>query len=209
MLIFLFSCDNTFKYSPYMAQVDEDVLATTNINLQAIKNSNIETDTFQFAFITDTHYHYDNLKTVIEDINKQENIQFVIIGGDFTHHGLLKEYQLFHNIMKGLKTVIGDHDYLSNGEVIYKQTFVIAHFPPYAGQFDEDMYKLIMQNNDVQLSIHGHVRCYYFGDSYEDDVAYLTSPPLENPTYTVINIYDDSYDIELRELYYERNEIKN
>jgi predicted phosphodiesterase len=249
MLTFLFSCNNTFEYSPYTAQIDEDMLATTNENLQAIEDIDIDTDTFKFAFITDTHYHYDNLRTVLDDINKQNDIQFVIIGGDFTQQGLQKEYQLFHEVMENLNspylTVIGNHDYLSNGGEVYKQmfgdfnysfefnqnkfilfddvifesektpdfdwlseqstndgrfkqTFVIAHFPPFAAQFDGNIYKLIMQNNDVQVSIHGHVHYY---DTYtENNVEYLIAPSLENPTYTILTVYEDSYDIELKEL---------
>ena len=250
IILFLNAC-NTFEYSPYDARVDEDVLATTSANLLAIQDININTDTFQFAFITDIHYQYDNLKAVIEDINEQKNIQFVIIGGDLTHYGLQKEFEFFHDTMKKLNkpylTVIGNHDYLSNGEIVYNQmygdfnysfefndnkfvlfdnvvwesnktpnfnwlseqlinnkvftnTFVVAHFPPYAGQFDEDLYRSIMQENNVQLSIHGHLHHYYYGNYYEDDVTYLTSPSLGNPTYTVINVYDDSCEIELIEL---------
>ncbi len=181
-------------------------------------------------------------------------LQFQIFGGDIADQALLKEYEIFYNTMKNLNkpylTVIGNHDYLSNGEVIYKQmfgdynysfefnknkfilfddiiiesnnnpdfnwlsmqlsnnelfkqVFVIAHIPPYDGvQFNSSMeqtYKSLMQENNVQLSIHGHVHSYYFGEIYEDSVNYLTVSSLKKPTYCVVNVYNKSFEIKLIE----------
>jgi Icc protein len=73
------------------------------------------------------HYFYNNLRTVVEDINKNDAILFVIFGGDIADQALLKEYEIFSDIMKNLKkpyfTVIGNHDYNSNGSIIYKEMF--------------------------------------------------------------------------------------
>jgi Icc-related predicted phosphoesterase len=248
------TCDRVFEYSPYEANVKEDNKNTTAKNLQLIKDIQVNSDTFSFAFVTDNHYHYDNLKTVIDDINKKDDILFVIFGGDIADQALLKEYGIFYNIMKNLNrpylTVIGNHDYNSNGEIVYKQmfgdynysfefnhnkfvifddvvwesnknpdfdwlstqltdnalfkqVFVIAHIPPFSNQFDSDMeqtYKLLMQENNVQLSIHGHVHSYYFGKFYEDSVNYLTVPSLKKPTYCIINVHNKSFNFELIEL---------
>ena len=154
------------------------------------------------------------------------------------------------NLNKPYLTVIGNHDYNSNGEIIYKQmfgdynysfefsnnkfiifdnvvwesnknpdfdwlstqltenalfkqVFVIAHIPPFADQFDSDMeqtYKSLMQENNVSLSIHGHVHNYSFGKYYNDDVSYLTVPWLKKPTYCIINVHNESFNIERIEL---------
>jgi Icc-related predicted phosphoesterase len=254
-IILLFvTCDKVFEYSPYEANVSNEYKNTTVKNLQLIKNIQTTSDTFKFAFITDNHYQYTNLKTVIDDINRKDDIVFVILGGDIAHEGLRKEYMIFYNIMETLHkpylTAIGNHDYLSNGEVVYqqmfgvnnysfvfndnkfvifddvvwesdmkpdfiwlstqltdnslfKQVFVIAHIPPFSDQFDSEMeqtYKTLMQENNVQLSIHGHVHSYSFGKYYEDSVDYLTCPNLKNPTYCIINVSNMSSNIELIEL---------
>jgi len=252
--ILIVGCDKLFEFSPYQANVKEDCKNTTAKNLQLIKDIQIDSDTFKFALITDNHYHYDNLKTVIEDINKKPDVLFVIFGGDIADQALLKEYEIFYNIMDNLNkpyiTVIGNHDYNSNGEVVYqqmfgsynysfvfnqnkfiifddivwesnknpdfnwlskqlsdnekfKQVFVIAHIPPFTDQFDTNMeqtYKTLMSDNNVQLSIHGHVHSYSFGNVYHDSVNYLTVPWLKKSTYCIVNVYSKSFEIDLIEL---------
>ena len=252
--IIFIACEKIFEFSPYEANVNAEYKNTTKKNLQLIKDIKLNSDTFSFAFVTDNHYHYDNLRTVIDEINKKDDILFVIFGGDIADQALLKEYEIFYNIMKNLNkpylTVIGNHDYNLNGEVVYKQmfgdynysfefnhnkfiifddvvwesnknpdfvwlstqltdnalfkqVFVIAHIPPFTDQFDNKMeqtYKEIMQKNNVQLSIHGHVHSYSFGKVYNDTVNYLTVPWLKKPTYCIIKVQNESFDIELIEL---------
>ncbi len=253
-IVLFFGCERVFEFSPYQANVKESNKNSTTKNLQLIKDIQIDSDTFSFAFVTDNHYHYSNLRKVIDDINKKNEILFVIFGGDIADQALLKEYEIFYDIMENLHkpylTVIGNHDYNSNGEIVYKQMFgaynysfefkqnkfvifddvvwesnknpnfnwlsnqlsdnpsnkqifVIAHIPPFSDQFDSNMeqtYTTLMLDNNVQLSIHGHVHCYSFGKVYKDNVSYLTVPWLKKPTYCIINVYNDSYEVELIEL---------
>ncbi|WP_439131945.1 metallophosphoesterase family protein [Polaribacter sp.] len=123
----LISCDNFFEYTVYDAEVKEEHKHTTSKNLDQLKNIKVNGTDFKFAFLTDGHYYYDNLKTVVDHINKNDEIQFVIFGGDITEQALLKEYEIFYDIMHHLKkpylTVIGNHDYNSNGNLIYSRMF--------------------------------------------------------------------------------------
>lgn len=125
-LVFI-NCDNLFEYSVYEASVKSRQKNTTTKNLSLLENINVDTQDFKFAFITDVHYFYDNLKTVVDDINNRDDILFVVFGGDIADQALLKEYEIFYDIMKNLKkpylTVIGNHDYNSNGSIIYKEMF--------------------------------------------------------------------------------------
>ncbi len=248
------SCDDLFDYSPYEANVKSKDKNSTAKNLQLINNIQNVSDTFSFAFVTDVHYHYDNLKTVIDDINKKDDILFVIFGGDIADQALLKEFEIFYEIAENLNspylTIIGNHDYKSNGETVYKQMFgdynysfefnnskfvifddvvwesnktpdfdwlsnqlliaksvkqifVMAHIPPFDEQFDEEMektYSKILSVNKVQLSIHGHVHGYSYGKPYSDGVNYLTVPWLKKPTYCIVKVIDNSFEIEIIEL---------
>lgn len=121
------SCDNLFEYSVYKADVKSEHLNTTAKNLALLNTITITSDTFKFAFISDSHYFYDGLQEVINHINKNDDIEFVIHGGDITEQALLKEYEIFYDIMTELKkpylTVIGNHDYNSNGSLIYSRMF--------------------------------------------------------------------------------------
>lgn len=248
------ACNKLFEYSPYEARVPAEFENTINKNLQLIKDIQLNAGAFSFAFIADNHYHYDNLRAVIDDINKNDEILFVIFGGDIADRGLLKEYMIFYDVMKNLNkpylTVIGNHDYLVNGETVYsqmfgeynysfefneckfvifddiiwesnkdpdfdwlsmqladnelyKQVFVIAHIPPFPDQFSEEMvqtYSSLMQENNVQLSMHGHIHTYSFGKVFNDSVNYLTGPWLKEPEYCIINVFDKSFNIELKAL---------
>ncbi len=121
------NCDHFFEFSVYEANVIREHKNTTAKNLELLKNVTTNSDDFKFAFITDVHYYYDDLKTIVDDINKRDDIKFVVFGGDIADQALLKEYEIFYDIMTNLKkpylTVIGNHDYNSNGAFIYKQMF--------------------------------------------------------------------------------------
>ena len=121
------NCDNFFEYSVYEASVKTAQKNTTAKNLQLIKEIQIESSDFKFAVVTDSHIFYTNFNTVLDDINKNEDISFVIFGGDLAEQGLLKEYELFYGLMENLQkpylTVIGNHDYNSNGGEIYMKMF--------------------------------------------------------------------------------------
>ena len=72
-----------------------------------------------FAWITDTHIGYPtgaaDLQRIIEEINSNENILFVIHTGDLTEKGTTKEIREAKSLMHKLKVkyfvVPGNHDY--------------------------------------------------------------------------------------------------
>ena len=131
LFLLLISCDSYFSYSPYEAALDRQFHDTTEKQLALIKSLDTnESKPFKVALLSDTHYHFDKLSEAIVHINNKPDIAFAIVTGDITEQGLIKEYIFFHDIMKQLKvpyvTVIGNHDYLSNGETVYTQMF--GHF---------------------------------------------------------------------------------
>ncbi|AQS93388.1 hypothetical protein BXQ17_04500 [Polaribacter sp. BM10] len=121
------ACENLFEYSVYEAGVNSSEKNTTAKNLKLLAELEQNNQDFKFAFITDVHYFYNNLRSVVEDINNRKDIAFVVFGGDIADQALLKEFEIFYDIMKNLNkpyfTVIGNHDYNSNGALIYKEMF--------------------------------------------------------------------------------------
>ena len=91
IVILLFTaCDHFFEFSVYEANVKPENINTTAKNLQLLKDVEVDSPNFKFAFVTDNHYFYKNLRTVIDAINKREDVLFVVFGGDIADQALLK-----------------------------------------------------------------------------------------------------------------------
>ena len=127
-IIFIGGCEDYFEFSPYSANVKDRYKNIDEKNLERILNSNNnEQEEITFAVLADPHYDYHELDNAIASINLRPGIDFVVINGDISEHGYLKEFELIHEEMKELKvpylTVIGNHDYRSNGEDIYREMY--------------------------------------------------------------------------------------
>lgn len=120
-------CDDLFDYSAYESKVKDGYKNQTINNINQLKKTNSSVDSFSFVTIADNHLAYYELEKQVEKINGLKNIDFVVHLGDMTQHGRLKEYEIFSDYIKKLQlpvlTVIGNHDYLSNGEDIYQDMF--------------------------------------------------------------------------------------
>ncbi|MBN1970565.1 MAG: metallophosphoesterase [Candidatus Delongbacteria bacterium] len=117
-----------FQYSIYDDDVNSDYRNILYRNIHQII-SVLESDQkkeFSFAIISDTHTRYKDLHDVISKINRLDNVDFTIILGDITDLGLKFEFENsieeFERLKNPYLTVIGNHDYLSQGKSIYKQT---------------------------------------------------------------------------------------
>lgn len=128
LLALLPGCEKPFSYSLYDAHVVGEYRYTTEKNLQQLAAFDTGyRETIRVALLADTHYHFDELNDAIQDINKRSEALLTFLIGDITEHGLLSEYVFIRQIMERLTvpylTVIGNHDYLANGETIYQQMF--------------------------------------------------------------------------------------
>ncbi|MCB2196848.1 MAG: metallophosphoesterase [Bacteroidetes bacterium] len=122
------SCEEYFEYSPYAANVKSEYKYTFDKNLEMLNESDTaQKNVVKIAVISDSHYNYHELNEAIVNINSRNDIDFVIANGDISDHGYIKEFELFHDQMESLTvpyfTVIGNHDYRSNGEDIYKTMY--------------------------------------------------------------------------------------
>lgn len=128
LLTALLSCDPWFSYSPYEAALDAEYVGTTELNLQAINALDADdSKPFKVALLSDPHYHFSKLRDAIQHINKLDDYAFAIVTGDLSENGLMQEFMFFYQSMQELRrpyvTVIGNHDYLSNGELVYHQMY--------------------------------------------------------------------------------------
>jgi Predicted phosphohydrolases len=128
---FFTSCTNLFSYSPFDAD-----LKTQHLNAKSIATlqsaSVAENDTVWFAVISDPHNNYDDLKDAITSINRMEGVRFVVCCGDITNWGTADEFRWYKEIIEKsvhpVITMIGNHDYLSNGHLVFQRMFGDTNF---------------------------------------------------------------------------------
>ena len=129
--VLLCSCGE-FSYGPFTANIDEKKY--NDKNLISIKNAESDFESeFKILVLSDTHNYYDDLFAAIESINrKSDDVAFAVVTGDITNLSLPKEYLIasryFNRFKVPFLTVIGNHDLLIDGELIFKRTFGALNF---------------------------------------------------------------------------------
>lgn len=132
----LFSACDLIDYHPY------DVHITGERDVNARKIEQIEAKckdktTIRFVTMGDSQRWYDETNDFVKAINKRDDIDFVIHGGDMSDFGLTKEFLWQRDIMNKLKVpyvaLIGNHDCLGTGEETYKAVFGPTNFSFIAG----------------------------------------------------------------------------
>lgn len=141
-LIFFSACSGLIEYSPYDTPVlSKDMNKTESARISCEMLS--PHDTFKFALISDIHDNYDDMADAIKSINREPGLQFVVCCGDITNSGLAREYEWYLEIFERSRypfiTVIGNHDYRSNGLLIFERIFG----PPNMS-FEEGKYKFVL-----------------------------------------------------------------
>ncbi len=134
-LITLLSCD-MIEYHPYDGRIKGD----TNINeknIRLIEEKCSGKETVRFAMISDTQRWYDETEIFVNHLNKRDDIDFVIHGGDISDFGVTKEFMWMRDILNKLTVpyvcLIGNHDCLGNGNVIFRKIFGEENFAFQAG----------------------------------------------------------------------------
>lgn len=127
ILLLLTGCKKAFQYS----LLEVRPLAR-DLNIKAIEqiSSRPQKSTFTFLVISDTQIALGELKDFVKYANKHyqdDEIAFVLHGGDITDFGANYEYNDYYNDIKKLKfpniSAIGNHDMLGNGSEIYRKYF--------------------------------------------------------------------------------------
>ncbi len=123
---FLVACDDVFSYHPYDVDFGGNDFINTK-NIESIERNCNGKEAIRFAVISDTHGWFTETKTIVDDINRREEIDFVVHCGDLTDCATMKEYKWTRDILDRLRmpylALIGNHDMLGTGEEIFREMF--------------------------------------------------------------------------------------
>src|SRR5690606_20003552 len=128
----LISCDR-LEYSPNQKFDKNSPTALNAKNLEKLYSSpNNSDDTLRFILTGDTQRAYDQATALVDVANSYPKLDFVLLNGDISDFGLLREMKLVTQIYDGLKvpyiTIIGNHDLIANGMAVYHRMFGDLNF---------------------------------------------------------------------------------
>jgi predicted phosphodiesterase len=163
----LTSCSDFVEYSPYDCDVH-----TLNLNyIEAENISELVSDTLKFALVSDPHDNYDDLEDAFNNINQHSGLQFVVCCGDVTNSGLSQEYQWYKDAIAKSKypvfTVIGNHDYRSNGATIFTKMFGSSNM-----SFTASIYKFILFDDIIWENNNARPQYEWLANELEDSTHY-------------------------------------
>jgi len=106
-------------------------------NIPRIERSCSGKRTIRFAVISDTQRWYDETADAVAAINARDDIDFVINAGDITDWGLRAEFERQRDLFEQLKVpyvvLLGNHDCLVTGPLVYRKIFGEPDFAFTAG----------------------------------------------------------------------------
>lgn len=125
MALGLISC-NQFEYSPNQV-FDKDSRRDINaINLQEL-GAGAQDDTVRFVLTGDTQKSRNETVKFREKVNTIPGVDFVIVAGDISEFGVLKEMEWIDRELEKLNmpymAVIGNHDLTSRGKDVFVRMF--------------------------------------------------------------------------------------
>lgn len=115
-----------FQYSPFS---DRLLHSERSLNFEAAQRiDHTEVDgKIRIAVLTDSHQNYKDLDQVIFQINRADDIDFVINLGDFTDSGYNYEYDQFVDSYVNLSapafSTMGNHDAIGAGASLFRKVF--------------------------------------------------------------------------------------
>jgi len=174
IILSLSVCEQVFDYTPYSTKVSSKRKDTHAKNLEALID--LETQLtpgqpFRFSLVSDSHDYFNDLDDAIAAIAKDEKSLFVLHGGDLTHHGILMEYNITHDIMskagKPWLTVIGNHDFITNGKIIYEQMFGEMNYT-----FIFNNCKFVFFNNNIWENYNTEPDFFWLEEALADAANY-------------------------------------
>lgn len=153
----LSSCEK-FEFSPYAVDKDNMPTGVNAANLaQLTAYEDLDDDTVTILFTGDSQRFYDELEDLVAKANTIPSIDFVILSGDISDFGLLREFRWIHDRLEKLNRpylcVIGNHDLTSRGSEVYINMFGEKNF-----SFTYKKYKFLFHDtNGLEYGFDGSV----------------------------------------------------
>lgn len=187
-IVFVFleltSCD-LFDYHPLDGKLNIDTDGKANAdNISVIESITQNKSNIRFAFLTDTHRDDDETELFVKLINKRDDIDFIVHGGDITDYGYKREFEWTYRNLGKLNiphvVALGNHDIPAYGEQLYELIYGPSNFSFIAGS-----YKFIVLNtNRLEYKNPVNVPDFDFMnqqiadcDKYEGTIVVMHAPP--------------------------------
>ncbi|HRH71034.1 MAG TPA: metallophosphoesterase [Flavobacteriales bacterium] len=124
----LTSCEDVFVEQPWEVDVPDDLRDLNAAAIIELQNSLTDANSsFSFAVVGDPHFYYDDLDDVLDHINGDGTTRFTLVAGDLSDQALTQEFTWYARIAttydKPVVSLIGNHDHLANGRLIYERMF--------------------------------------------------------------------------------------
>lgn len=125
--LLLSACD--YELSPWETDAHCPGM-TISENLEWLKEVESTIDPaadFQFAIVGDPQQFPKDLENTIKRLNKNDSIKFIVLLGDIAETGIAQEFEwackALEKTTKPILSVVGNHDGLSFGQEIWRNTF--------------------------------------------------------------------------------------
>lgn len=142
------SCENVFEFSPNEVRLSEKEKNINAKNIAWIK-AQPQKDTIKFVVTGDAQRFYNEIEAFVNKVNTLKNISFVVLNGDISDFGLNKEFIWVNDKLRQLQVpylgVIGNHDMLANGRLVYNTMFGDENF-----SFVHNRLKFVFLNTNAQ-----------------------------------------------------------
>lgn len=113
-MLLLTACD-MLRFHPYQ-ELDGYATGLNSQHVSQLEQWGHGKKTIRFAFISDPQRNYDDIHSCVNYINRRQDIDFTLVGGDLTDFGSTDELRWVTDELLRLGhpwlTVIGNHDFL-------------------------------------------------------------------------------------------------
>ena len=136
LCLLMAGCD-MIDYHPYDVHISGETDVKAH-NIAQIEQNCQNKTTIRFVTMGDSQRWYDETADFVSHLNKRDDIDFVIHGGDVSDFGVTDEFLWQRDIMNKLKipyvVLLGNHDCLGTGEETYRAIFGDPNFSFIAGR---------------------------------------------------------------------------